>query len=241
MKAVPDLADPESFPPEPSPNPRAMMIIVGENQPARNAIAEFLKSGGYASRLFDRAREYLETPLHDGPACVVLVDGLHRESLALIQTLRAADRADEFVIVSGHPDFRECVEMVRAGATDYLTLPCGGGELKRAVELALQRSGNRHEQRTARKRAETLAALLTKREREVFRLLVEGHTNREIGMVLGAAEATVKVHRRRVMDKMEARSLAELLFRARQAGLDPHFTDGQANPPPFRPGADPRL
>src|SRR5207249_779200 len=160
---------------------------------------------------------------HDGesvPCCAVLdvhmpaVDGL-----ALHARLREAGRSVPVVFITGHGDVPTSVRAMKTGAIDFIEKPFSDEELIAAVRRAHDASNSdarRHEERAA---LEAKAKSLTPRERDVFALVVQGLLNKVIGARLDVAEKTIKVHRGRVMDKMGANSVADLVRMAERLGF----------------------
>jgi RNA polymerase sigma factor (sigma-70 family) len=123
------------------------------------------------------------------------------------------------VFLTGHPDVPTTVRTIRAGAEDFLSKPVSSDQLLRAVERAVARHEVARSRKIKLEMVRAHIARLTPREREVFELVIRGRTNKQIGNALGAAERTIKAHRQRVMEKMQARSLAELVSLAERIGV----------------------
>jgi FixJ family two-component response regulator len=119
------------------------------------------------------------------------------------------------VFLTGHPDVPITVRTIKAGAEDFLTKPVSSDKLLQAIEWAIAR----HEPRRRLNIVRTHIAALTPREREVFELVVRGKPNKQIASALGCTERTIKAHRRRVMEKMQVQSLAELVTLAERVGV----------------------
>ena len=212
---LPSRAPQTVFPvPEPAPAPgrRETVFVVDDDASMRRAVARQLYAAGYAVETFASAQAFLERDVPAGVACVVSdvrMPGL--SGLDLQSTLIAAGRELPIVFVSGHGDIPTTVNAMRAGAVAFLAKPFTKGELVAAVSDAMARS------RAAESLREETAGLqarydsLTTRERQVFALVVQGLLNKVIADRLGTAEATVKIHRGRVMEKMRATSVADLV------------------------------
>ena len=123
------------------------------------------------------------------------------------------------IFVTGYPEIRTTVHAVKAGAEDFLTKPVASDTLLRAVERAVARHEVARGQKVRLEMVRALVARLTPRERQVFDLVVRGRINKQIARELGTAERTIKAHRQRVMEKMEVRSVAELVSLAERLGL----------------------
>jgi FixJ family two-component response regulator len=151
------------------------------------------------------------------PACVVL--DIQLPDLNGLELARELDAALPIIFITGHGDIAMGVGAMKAGATDFLPKPVSDTDLLRAIEQALARAVQtrviRHELDSLRGRVERL----TPREREVMALVVTGLLNKQVASELGTVEQTIKAHRRRVMAKMEATSLAQLIRIADKVGI----------------------
>jgi RNA polymerase sigma factor (sigma-70 family) len=123
------------------------------------------------------------------------------------------------VFVSGHVDIPVTVRALKDGAEDFLTKPVTSDDLLTAIERAFARRRAFREQQTKLDVVRALIAKLTPRERQVFELIVAGKTNKQIGSILGTTERTIKAHRQQVMEKMQVRTLAELVAVAERVGV----------------------
>jgi RNA polymerase sigma factor (sigma-70 family) len=198
----------------------ATVFLVDDDPSVRKALARALRAAGYVVELFASAREFQLQYRPGTPGCLVLdveLPGL--SGLELQEQAAAQEYYLPIVFISAHGDIPMSVRAMRAGAVDFLTKPLEAETLLSAVERALacdqKARKNWHEVRQLHDRIETL----TEREREVFALVVTGMLNKQIAAELGTSEKTVKVHRRRVMDKMAAESLADLVRLADRAGI----------------------
>lgn len=192
---------------------RTTVFLVDDDASVRTGLGRLLQSAGYAVRAFASADEFLRadrtTP---GPACLVLdvrMPGLSGQELQ--RQLRQADVVLPVVFVTGHGDIPMGVEAMKAGAVDFLTKPVSADQLINAVEQALARAERETRSRAAADWIHRRLETLTARERQVLDLVVRGRLNKQIAAELGIVEQTVKVHRARVMAKMEARSVADLV------------------------------
>jgi FixJ family two-component response regulator/signal transduction histidine kinase len=200
--------------PRPAPTARSVgsVFVVDDDASMRRALARQLQRAGHQVEVFDSAQAYLDRAPPRGAACIVSDVRMPGQSgLDLLQTLTQAGRELPTVFISGHGDIPIAVQAMRAGAVSFLPKPFTQAELLGAVAEALARGqalqASRVDQAALRGRLEKLTA----REHEVFLLVVKGRLNKLIGAELGIAEKTVKVHRGRVMEKMGAASVADLV------------------------------
>ena len=182
------------------------------------ALVETLEEGAMEDR--EAAREFLARERHPGPCCLVLdvrMPGLN--GFELQEALAAAGRRMSIVFVTGHADVPMSVKAMKGGAVDLLTKPVDGNDLLAAIERCLAKDvrdlGDAARVAEIQERVRTL----TPREAQVFALVVTGMLNKQIAGVLAIVEKTVKVHRARVMEKMRAGSVAELVRLADRVGL----------------------
>lgn len=191
------------------------VFVVDDDQSVRTSLARLLATEDYAVEIFASAAEYLARVPHPGPACLVLdvrLPGL--DGLALQRQLTEEGRTEQIVFITGHGDIPMGIGAMKRGAIDFLPKPFNDDELLSAVAKALARSAEVAESRAR-------LAKLTPREFEVFRLVIAGLLNKEIGAELGVALRTIKTHRARVMQKMGVVSVAELVGLAQKAGIAP--------------------
>jgi len=197
-----------------------MVFVVDDEPSVRRSLTRLLASAGYTVEAFASAREFLARAPYAGPCCLVLdvrMPGL--SGLELQETLVAAGRRMSIVFVTGHVDVPMSVRAMKRGAADLLTKPVDDKVLLAAIQRALAKDvadlGEEARVADVRKRVK----LLSPRETEVFALVVTGMLNKQIAAALGISEKTIKVHRARVMEKMRAGSVAELVRLADLAGV----------------------
>ena len=190
----------------------AIVFVVDDDPSIREAIESLLKLAGLRVETFGTAQEFLRNERPDLPGCVVLdveLPGL--SGLDLQRELAAHGVKLPIIFITGYGDIPMSVRAMKAGATEFLTKPFRDQDLLDAIQQALERDrvARQHSSETAelRKRFDAL----TSREREVMSLVVAGWLNKQIGFELKISEITVKIHRGRVMNKMGAQSLAELV------------------------------
>jgi FixJ family two-component response regulator len=196
------------------------VYLVDDDPAVRKALSRVLREEGFGVEAFDSAEAFLERPGDRRDGCLVLdvtLPGL--DGLELQQRLAEAGRKLPIVFVTGHGDIPMSVKAIKAGAADFLTKPVQAQALLAAVRSAIeQHRVVRAAQADAAKLRERLASL-TPREREVLAALVAGRLNKQIASDLGVVEQTVKFHRARIMERMQARTVAELMHFAAQLGI----------------------
>ena len=197
---------------------RPIVFVIDDDPSARESLKALIESEGWQPETFGSGREFLARPRVLVPSCLVLDIAL--PDLNGFEVLnRVADRVDMPVIfVAGHCDVSTTVRAMKAGAAEVMTKPVVEDELAAALRYAIERS------RAAMGRAARIQALrdcyaaLSRREREVMALVVAGLLNKQVGAELGISEITVKAHRGKMMRKMQARSLPELVNMAAKLG-----------------------
>ncbi len=202
-------------------DPDATIFLVDDEDSVRRAVARLLKSAGYRVRAFASARAFLDSDREpSAPACLVLdVQMPEMTGLDLQRELGSAQAGMPIVFLTGHGDVPMSVRAMKGGAADFLTKPVQDVDLLRAVAQALARAREDRVEQAALATVLERLERLTPREREVMALVVAGLRNKQIAYELGTAEKTIKVHRGRVMAKMQARSLAELVRLAERIGF----------------------
>jgi FixJ family two-component response regulator len=199
---------------------QAVVFVVDDDASMRAAMESLIRSVGLSVMLFGSAGEFLEFKRTDAPACLVLdvrMPGL--SGLDLQRELTHSGNAIPIIFITGHGDIPMTVQAMKAGAMEFLTKPFRDQQLLDAIHLALARDRKAAYDRAAVAELSEMYERLTSREREVMTLVVAGLLNKQIAGRLGTTEITVKVHRGRVMDKMKAGSLAELVNSAMRLGI----------------------
>jgi two-component system, LuxR family, response regulator FixJ len=201
---------------------RSRVFVVDDDRSVRTSLANLLESDDYTVETFASAAEYLsQTPLL-GPSCLVLdvqLPGL--DGLALQRQLLEGGRTEQIVFITGFGDIPMGIQAMKRGAIDFLPKPFDDGALLSAVRQAFVRSAESWQKREEMAQIRARIATLTRREFEVFRLVIAGLLNKQIAAELGAALRTIKTHRGRVMHKMGVASVAELVRLAQTAGVVP--------------------
>jgi FixJ family two-component response regulator len=201
-------------------NQLRQVFIVDDEAEIRVSLSRLLTAAGYEAHSFDSAESFLAAHETETPACLLLDISMPGMSgLALQEALVESQCAHPIVFLTGRGDVASSVRAMRAGAVDYLTKPVDRMLLFAAVDRALGLDAA--ERRTAAIRRAIAARVesLTRRERQVLEHVVRGRLNKQIAADLGTGEKTVKVHRGRVMSKMGARSVAELVQLAARVGV----------------------
>jgi RNA polymerase sigma factor (sigma-70 family) len=200
------------------------VFLVDDDAGVRRALGRVLRAGGLRVETFASAADLLGEVDAREPSCVVAdlrMPGLTGLDLQDELARRGLDLP--LLFVSGRADVSSSVRAMKAGAVDFLEKPISDTELLAAVKRALSRSREQLEARRERDILEARLARLTPRERQVFALVASGRLNKQVGAELGTTEKTIKVHRARVMEKMEAESLADLVRMAGRLGItSPH-------------------
>ena len=190
----------------------AIVYVVDDDESVCRAIGRLLRAAGLAVETFRSAAAFLEYTPPEKAACLVLDIRLPGASgLDLQTTLSAAGRDLPIVFITGHADVPTSVKAMKGGALDFLQKPFKDQDLLDCVHRALARNRVQRADQSERADLQRRVDTLTPREREVLLQVVTGKLNKQIAGDLGIAEKTIKVHRGRVMDKMQANSVAELV------------------------------
>ena len=199
-----------------------IVLVVDDDAAVRAALDDLFQSVGLQTLLFASAQELLECKLPDRPSCLVLDIRLPGLSGLEFQTQLAKGNVHTpIIVITGHGDIPMTVRAMKAGAVDFLTKPFRDQDMLDAVAQAIERDRKRREQELAVADLRRLYALLTPREREVMALVTAGLMNKQVAAKMDLREITVKIHRGRVMRKMGARTLADLVRMAETLHLQP--------------------
>lgn len=180
-----------------------------------------LRACGYRTKTYGSADEILKHMPDDESAGCIVIDTQSRDMAApdLFERLSQAGLNLPMIVLAGHGDVRACVKAVKAGAEDFFAKPVEREEFIEAIDRAIARSRLTNEQDGWARAVMARLGRLTRRERQVFDLVVRAKMNKQVAFELGTTERTVKAHRHQVMEKMQARSLVELVSCAERLGL----------------------
>ena len=205
------------------------VYVVDDDARFRVAVERRLKQSGYEVVTYASAQEFLDAlPSDDVPSCILLDVRLPGLSGPELQArLNELGSTLPIIFLSGYTDIPVTVRALKAGAQDFLTKPVASDDLFPAIKRALARHKTSREEQTKLDVVRTLIGKLTPRERQVFEVTVLGNTNKQMASALGCTERTIKAHRHRVMEKMQVRTLAELVSIAERVGVLGDMPDSQ--------------
>ena len=196
----------------------ATVFLVDDDEAVRDSLSLLMKSVGLSSQAYASADDFLADYDPDAPGCLVLdirMPGM--SGMELQQTLIDKRAMLPIIFITGHGDIPMAVEAMQRGAVDFIPKPFRDHELLDRVKKALEEDRTNREALVAREEIEERIASLTPREKEVMDLVIQGKANKVVAGDLGVSQRTVEIHRARVMEKMQVRSLAQLVRLALQA------------------------
>ena len=195
--------------------------VVDDDASFRKAMERRLKQAGYEVATYPSALHLLvNLPAESIPSCILLdvrIPGL--DGPGLQKRLSELGSTLPIIFLTGYPDIPATVRAIKAGADDFLTKPVASDDLFRAIEQAFAHHRTLRDLKDKLDSVRARVGRLTPREREVFELVVRGEPNKQIARALGCTERTVKAHRHKVMEKMQVKSLAELVSIAERIGI----------------------
>jgi RNA polymerase sigma factor (sigma-70 family) len=200
--------------------PAAMVFVVDDDASVRKSLSRLASAAGYRVQAYASPREFLARRPEPGPSCLVLdvrMPGV--TGLDLQQTLASAVHEIQIIFITGHGDIPTTVKAMKAGAVDFLAKPFAGKDLLDAIQRAVAKDTRNLGAEARDDEVRSRVKRLTPRERQVLALVVTGMLNKQIASELGIGEKTVKVHRARVMEKMQAGSVAALVRLADAVGI----------------------
>lgn len=206
----------------PKSQPKPIVFVVDDDVSVRESLELLISFAGWKPEVFSSAEEFLARPRAATPSCLVLDVSLPDLNGLELQELIGSNRTDmPIIFITGHGDVPMTVQAMKAGAVEFLTKPFDDEVLLSAIRHAIKRSetliDDQAELVSLRNRYESL----TPRERDVMNLVVAGMLNKQIGLKLDISEITVKAHRGKMMQKMKADSVADLVKAAVRLGITP--------------------
>lgn len=198
-----------------------LVYVVDSDAASHSGIDDLLRASGYRTKAYGSADEILQQmPERESAGCIV-IDVQCRDNAApdLFDRLSKAGSNLPVIFLAGHSDVRAGVRAIQAGAEDFFTKPVQREEFIGAIDRAIARHRLTNEQDCWGRKAMARLHLLTRRERQVFDLVVRAKMNKQVAFELGTTERTVKAHRHNVMEKMQLRSVVELVSCAERLGL----------------------
>lgn len=198
----------------------SIVFVVDDDPSVRRSLQRLLRTAGYPTETFGSVADFLSREHHSGAGCLVLDVRLPEISgLEASEKLSQANYYLPTVFITGHADVPTSVRAMKGGAVDFLSKPVRDDDLLAAVRTALDQERHQRRKRDEVDQIRRRIASLTPREQEVLRYVVAGELNKRIAGLLGVGEKTIKVHRARVMQKMQTATLADLVRAAGRAGI----------------------
>jgi len=200
----------------------AVVFVVDDDISVRESLESLITWSGWRAETYESAQDFLARPRLTSPCCLVLDVSMPGLSGLELQELIAAERVDmPIIFITGHGDIPMTVQAMKAGAVEFLTKPINDDALLAAIGHAIERSKATLNTELDAEELRDRYASLTPRESEVMLLVVSGLLNKQVGLKLGISEITVKAHRGKIMQKMKADSLADLVRMSISLHLSP--------------------
>jgi len=205
---------------------RRTIFIIDDDEDVRRALGRLMRSAGWAVESFPDAQEFLLRLPYDDVGCVLLdmqMPGMTGPELQ--ERMHAIGVSLPIIYLTGHADVPTSISVMKNGAMDILLKPAADDLVLEAISSAIARHASIKDDDSKRVEIETRVSRLSLREREVMQLVIGGRLNKQIAGDLGISEKTVKAHRARVMEKLETRSVAELVRMCFSVGIEPRALD----------------
>ena len=204
----------------------SIVFLIDDDPSARRGLSRLISVAGFNTQAFASAEDFLASPHHSGPGCIILdvkMPGLSGPDLQA--QMNKSEYSMPIIFISGHGDVPMTAQAMKEGALDFLTKPVDRDHLLNAIRNALDKDRTSRQAYTELQQIRAKLAKLTPREFEVMKFVVAGLLNKQIGYALGIAEDTVKIHRGRMMSKMGVVSVADLVRLTQKAGVEPADPD----------------
>jgi FixJ family two-component response regulator len=198
------------------------IFVIDDDASIRKSLSRLLRSAGHTTETFASAEEFLSREHFNGIGCLLLdvqMPGL--SGMDLQEELNKVDYHMPIIFITGHGDIPMSVEAMKKGAVDFLTKPFDDKELLQAIEKAIEEDASARAEYDEVFEIRRRIELLTPRENEILRYVITGMLNKQIAFQLDIAEKTIKIHRGRIMEKLRAGSVADLVRLAEKAGIPP--------------------
>ena len=201
-------------------NKESMVFIVDDDPSILASLKRLVRSVDLAVETFASPQEFLQRPVYSGPGCLVLDVRMPQLSgLDLQDKMAEMDNHTPIVFITGHGTISMSVKAMKKGAVDFIEKPFNDQDLLDAIQYAIEENRQQIESKQKVVEIQQREKMLTPREQQVFRLVVQGWLNKQIAYELEISEKTVKIHRSNVMQKMQAESVSELVRMAEKIGV----------------------
>lgn len=198
------------------------IFVIDDSSSVRNSISLFLKSHGYGVETFGSSEEFLAKGLYHGPGCIILDVRMEGKSgLDLQDELNEAKSHLPIIFITGFGNVQMSVKALKGGAINFLEKPFNDTELLKSISEALELSIKAVSEKEERMNVEKLVSSLTPRENEILKYMISGMLNKQIAYELGITEHTVKIHRQSICNKLNVKSIPDVIDIARKADILP--------------------